>query len=189
MINNVVLVGRLTRDLDLQYSAGSNVPVLSFSLAVGRNFKNKEGGTDADFINCVAWRQSAEYLSRYAHKGDMVAVSGRLQSRSYVPKNATSPDQRVYVTEVVCDNVQLVSSKQQSQNSYNPQNDMSGFSSSPAQNNGGFNSTPNYADNGGFNSTPSNLSDQGMSSDLANASTSVPNTDASGMSEDDLPFL
>ena len=181
MINNVVLVGRLTRDPELRHSEASNIPVVSFSLAVNRNFKNKAGEMEADFINCVAWRNQAEVLGKYARKGTMIGVVGRLQTRSYVPKNATSPDQRVYVTEVVCDSIQLLSPKNAQENRQQPFNEMGGFPQSPMQSN-----------TGGFNS-PTSFSDQGVSSDLSNASTAVDNTQSfdptSDMSESDLPFL
>lgn len=106
MINNVVLVGRLTRDPELRYT-GSGTAVASFTLAVNRNFKNQNGQIEADFINCVIWRKPAETLGQYAHKGTLIGVTGRLQSRSYENQQG----QRVYVTEVVCDNFQLLESK------------------------------------------------------------------------------
>ncbi len=101
-MNKVILIGRLTRDVELRTTQGG-VSVASFTLAVNRRFKNAEGGYDADFINCVAWRQSAEYLSKNYSKGDMVGVSGSIQTRSY-DKDGT----KVYITEVIADEIHYV---------------------------------------------------------------------------------
>ncbi|MDT2637949.1 single-stranded DNA-binding protein [Enterococcus dongliensis] len=106
MINNVVLVGRLTRDPELKYTANGTATA-TFSLAVNRNFTNKSGNREADFINCVIWRKSAETLANYARKGTLLGVTGRIQTRSYENQQG----QRVYVTEVVAENFQLLESK------------------------------------------------------------------------------
>ena len=103
MINNVVLVGRLTRDPELRYTP-SNVAVATFSLAVNRNFKNQAGDREADFINCMIWRKPAELLSEWCKKGNLVAITGRIQTRSYENQQG----QRVYVTEVVAESFQLL---------------------------------------------------------------------------------
>ena len=104
MINNVVLVGRLTRDPELRKTQ-TGKSVLSFSCAVNRKFKTET--QTADFINCVAWNQTADFLARYATKGALVGIEGRIQTRNYDDKTGN----RVYVTEVVCDSVQLLESK------------------------------------------------------------------------------
>lgn len=106
MINNVVLVGRLTKDPDLKYTA-SGTGVATFTLAVNRNFTNQDGTREADFINCVIWRKSAETLANYARKGTLLGVTGRIQTRSYENQQG----QRVYVTEVVAENFQLLESR------------------------------------------------------------------------------
>lgn len=106
MINNVVLVGRLTADPNLRYTA-SGTGVATFTLAVNRNFTNQDGNRDADFINCVIWRKSAETLANYAKKGTLLGVTGRIQTRNYENQQG----QRVYVTEVVADNFQLLESR------------------------------------------------------------------------------
>lgn len=106
MINNVTLVGRLTRDVEVKYTQNGTA-VASFTLAVNRNFKNQNGEIEADFINCVIWRKPAETMAQYTHKGSLIGVVGKLQTRSYDDKNG----QRVYVTEVVCDNFQMLESK------------------------------------------------------------------------------
>ena len=106
MINNVVLVGRLTRDPDLRYTA-NGAAVATFSLAVNRNFTNQSGEREADFINCVIWRKPAETLANYARKGALIGVTGRIQTRNYENQQG----QRVYVTEVVAENFQLLESR------------------------------------------------------------------------------
>lgn len=106
MINNVVLVGRMTRDAELRYTP-NNQAVATFSLAVNRNFKNQAGEREADFINIVIWRQQAENLANWAKKGTLLGITGRIQTRNY--DNAQG--QRVYVTEVVADNFQILESR------------------------------------------------------------------------------
>lgn len=106
MINNVVLVGRLVRDPELRYTP-SNQAVATFILAVNRNFKSQNGEREADFINCVIWRQQAENLANWAKKGALIGITGRIQTRSYENQQG----QRVYVTEVVADSFQLLESR------------------------------------------------------------------------------
>lgn len=103
MINNVVLVGRLTRDPELRFTSNGQA-VTTFNLAVNRNFTNQSGEREADFVNCVIWRKPAETLANYAKKGTLIGVVGRIQTRNYENQQG----QRVYVTEVVCDNFQLL---------------------------------------------------------------------------------
>ncbi|MBO0458362.1 single-stranded DNA-binding protein [Enterococcus hulanensis] len=106
MINNVVLVGRLTKDPDLRYTA-NGTGVATFTLAVNRDFTNQDGKREADFINCVIWRKSAETLANYARKGTLLGVTGRVQTRNYENQQG----QRVYVTEVVAESFQLLESR------------------------------------------------------------------------------
>ena len=106
MINNVVLVGRLTKEPDLRYT-NNGTAAASFTLAVNRSFKNANGDREADFINCVIWRKPAETLANYARKGTLLGVTGRIQTRNYENQQG----QRVYVTEVVAENFQLLESK------------------------------------------------------------------------------
>ena len=106
MINNVVLVGRLVRDPELRYTP-SNQAVVTFSLAVNRNFKGQNGECEADFINCVIWRQQAENLANWAKKGALIGITGRIQTRNYENQQG----QRVYVTEVVAETFQLLESR------------------------------------------------------------------------------
>ena len=119
MINNVVLVGRLTRDPELRYTP-SNVAVATFSLAVNRNFKNQAGDREADFISCIMWRQQAENFSNWCKKGNLVGITGRIQTRSYDNQQG----QRVYVTEVVAESFQTLEKKDNSANQSSMENQM-----------------------------------------------------------------
>lgn len=112
MINRVVLIGRLTKDVEVRYTQ-SGVAVGTFSLAVNRPFTNASGEREADFINAVIWRKAAENFANFTHKGVLVAIEGRLQTRNYEDKNGN----RVYVTEVVADNFSLLEKKSDSQQS------------------------------------------------------------------------
>lgn len=106
MINRVVLVGRLTRDVDLRYTQGGTA-VGRFTVAVTRNFKNSQGERDSDFINCTMWRKAAESFANFAHKGTLVGVDGRIQTGSYTNKDGA----KVFTTEVVADEFSLLSPK------------------------------------------------------------------------------
>ena len=106
MINNVTLVGRLTRDIDLKYTS-NGLAVAQFTLAVGRDFANQNGERETDFINCVMWRKSAETLANYAGKGSLIGVVGRIQTKSYDNQQG----QRVYVTEVVAERFNFLDKK------------------------------------------------------------------------------
>ena len=110
MINNVTLVGRLTKDVELKYTP-SNVANVSFTLAVNRTFKNANGEREADFINCVIWRQAAENFANWVKKGALIGITGRIQTRNY--ENAQG--QRVYITEVIAENFQMLESRNQQQ--------------------------------------------------------------------------
>ncbi|CAM3079658.1 single strand binding protein [Streptococcus acidominimus] len=159
MINNVVLVGRMTKDAELRYTP-NQVAVATFTLAVNRNFKSQNGEREADFINCVIWRQPAENLANWAKKGALIGVTGRIQTRNYENQQG----QRVYVTEVVADNFQMLESRatreggsQSSYNGgYNNQSSNNTFSSSSQ--------TPNFArDESPFgNSNPMDISDDDL---------------------------
>jgi len=107
MLNRVILVGRLTRDPDLRYTTNGGVAVTRFTVAVNRKFTNQQGEREADFINIVAWRNLAENCGNYLRKGSLVAVEGRIQTRSYENQEGRT----VYVTEVVADDVRFLVSK------------------------------------------------------------------------------
>lgn len=105
MLNRVILIGRLTRDPELRYTP-SGVAVTQFTLAVDRPFTSQSGEREADFINIVTWRQLAETCANYLRKGRLTAVEGRIQVRNY----ENNEGKRVYVTEVVADNVRFLES-------------------------------------------------------------------------------
>ncbi|MCD8095240.1 MAG: single-stranded DNA-binding protein [Ruminococcus sp.] len=98
MLNKVILMGRITRDLELKQTP-QGVPVLTFSIAVDRSFVRQGEERQADFITCVAWRNQAEFISRYFSKGRMIAIVGNIRTRNYDDKNGV----RHYVTEVYVD--------------------------------------------------------------------------------------
>ena len=183
MINRAILVGRLTRDPDLRYTA-SGAAVATFTVAVNRQFTNQQGEREADFINCVMWRKPAENFANFTHKGSLVGIDGRIQTRSYENQQGT----RVYVTEVVAENFSLLESRAEAdryreqhgmtQNNYGnnapSHNQASQLDSNPfgdsQQNNGCGGNTP--ANNGADNSADP-FADNGQSIDI---------------SDDDLPF-
>ncbi len=110
MLNHITIMGRLTRDPELRYTQ-SQIPVASFTLAVDRDFGSRDGGDrQTDFIDCVAWRQTAEFVSKYFTKGRMAVVSGRLQSRKWETKEG---DKRTS-WEVVADNIYFGDSRRDS---------------------------------------------------------------------------
>ena len=162
MIINVVLVGRMTKDAELRYTP-QNQAVATFSLAVNRNFKNNNDERDADFINCVIWRQQAENLANWAKKGALVGIVGRIQTRNYENQQG----QRVYVTEVVANSFQLLESRNaQGQREGNSQGQYGGNSQAPSQNNYGNtgSQTPDFGN--GFGSfggaSPMDISDDDL---------------------------
>ena len=110
MINRVILTGRLTDTPELRYTTSGNA-VVAFNLAVNRQFRNQNGEREADFIRCIIWRKSAENFSNFTHKGSLVGIDGRLQTRSYDNQQG----QRVYVTEVNVDSFALLESRQSNQ--------------------------------------------------------------------------
>lgn len=111
MINRVVLVGRLTRDVEVRKTQ-SGLSMATFTVACDRRgSRDNQGQQTADFIRCVAWRQTADFLGMYAKKGALVGVDGRIQTGSYERNGQT-----VYTTDVYADTVRLLESRQQSQN-------------------------------------------------------------------------
>lgn len=115
MINRIVLTGRITKDLDLK-TTQTGYSVVSFTLAVDRARKNDNGERETDFIRCVAWNKTAEFMNLYCPKGSLIGVDGRLQTRSYEDRNG----QRVYITEAVVDHMSLLESRNSQQGSQQP---------------------------------------------------------------------
>lgn len=157
MLNKVVLIGRLTREPDMRFTQSQRA-VCSFNLAVNRNFTTQGGEREADFINVVSWGKTAENVSKYLNKGSLVAVDGRIQTRNY--DNAQG--QRVYVTEVVAENVTFLESRGSSNNSAQEY----GFAEPKQQDS-------NASQNASFDSKKDPFADFGNSIDI---------------SDDDLPF-
>ena len=102
-MNKVVLIGRITRDPELRFSPGTGIAISRFTIAVNRR-KKEDGTQEADFIPCVAWRKQAENLANYQKKGNQIAVTGRIQTRSYDGKDGV----KKYVTEVIAEEVQFL---------------------------------------------------------------------------------
>ena len=109
-MNKVILIGRNTKAIELKQTA-SGVSVATFSIAVKRNFKNADGEYESDFFNCIAYRNTAELVSKYVGRGDLIAVDGKLQTRNYTDKSG----RKVYVTEVIADNVEFLQNKKDKQ--------------------------------------------------------------------------
>ncbi|MGT2935265.1 single-stranded DNA-binding protein [Streptococcus castoreus] len=164
MINNVVLVGRMTRDAELRYTP-SQVAVATFTLAVNRAFKSQNGEREADFINCVIWRQPAENLANWAKKGALIGITGRIQTRHYENQQG----QRVYVTEVVADNFQMLESRATREGG------------STAAFNGGFNNSQATANNS--YATPAQ-----QTPNLGRDESPFGSANPMDISDDDLPF-
>lgn len=106
-MNKVILMGRLTKDPEMRYTPSNNTPVVSFSIAVNRKFAKQGEEAQADFFNIVAWSKTAEFCNSYFKKGQQVAVTGRVQNRSYDNKEG----QKVYITEIIADDVYFADSK------------------------------------------------------------------------------
>lgn len=110
-MNKVCLIGRITKDPEIRYTA-NNVVVATFSLAINRTYKNANGEYDADFINCIAFRNTADLLGKYVHKGDQLGVEGHIQTRNYDDKDG----KKVYVTEIVVDSLDFTGNKKEQTN-------------------------------------------------------------------------
>ena len=173
-MNKVVLMGRLTRDPEVRYSQGENaLAIARYTLAVDRRFK-RDGEQTADFINCVAWNKTADLMTQYLHKGSLIGLEGRIQTRSYDNQQG----QRVYVTEVVAESVQFLE----------PKNAQSGYSA-PSQD---YGMNQGFAQNtyaapvqNGYNQNPYSNPVQNTN----NAFDSTFNADDSlDIASDDLPF-
>ena len=110
-MNKVCLIGRITKDPEIRYTA-NNIAVATFSLAINRTYKNTDGGYDADFINCIAFRNTADLLGKYVHKGDQLGVEWHIQTRNYDDKDG----KKIYVTEVIVDSLDFTGNKKEQAN-------------------------------------------------------------------------
>lgn len=111
-MNKVILIGRLTKDVELRYTQTNNTAVASFSLAVNRKIVKPGEERQADFFNIIAWNKLAENISKYLFKGNQVAISGRLETRSWDDPNG----QKHYVTEVIAEEIDFIGSKNKQNN-------------------------------------------------------------------------
>lgn len=144
-INKVILMGRLTADPELRQTQ-SGISVCQFTVAVTRNYQGQNGERQSDFVNVVAWKQTAEFIARYFLKGRLILVEGELRTRTYDDKRY--PDVRHYVTEVYADNVSFGETK-------------SSANSSPTQNNG------NYVTGNSSTVNASNAQNTALSGDMS----------------------
>ncbi len=160
-MNKVILMGRLTRDVEMRQTP-NGVSLARFSLAVNRRFAGRDAQQQADFINCVAWRQTGEFISRYFQKGSMIAVVGSIQSRSWDGQDG----KKQYATEVVVDEAYFTGSRSES-----------------GTQGGGYQNQGFSQPSGGFNQTPSQSAQPDFGSDFDMDGFA----DLDG-SEDDLPF-
>ncbi|MCM3702589.1 single-stranded DNA-binding protein [Paenibacillus macerans] len=165
MLNRVILIGRLTRDPELRYTP-SGVAVTQFTIAVDRPFTSQGGEREADFIPVVTWRQLAETCANYLRKGRLTAVEGRIQVRNY----ENNEGRRVYVTEVIADNVRFLESNREGGSGGG-----GGMREEPPFGGGGSSSGGNNRSGGGFSRSNQDdpFSDDGKPIDI---------------SDDDLPF-
>ncbi|WP_019536855.1 single-stranded DNA-binding protein [Paenibacillus ginsengihumi] len=165
MLNRVILIGRLTRDPELRYTP-SGVAVTQFTLAVDRPFTSQSGQREADFIPIVVWRQQAEHCANYLRKGRLAAVDGRIQVRNY----DNNEGRRVYVTEVIADNVRFLDRGDNSESSFRDNGDAMGMGGARGMSGGGGN-RGGYG--GGARDNQDPFQDDGRPVDI---------------SDDDLPF-
>ncbi|MFW5913505.1 MAG: single-stranded DNA-binding protein [Bacillota bacterium] len=161
MINRVVLVGRLTKDPELRRTS-NDTPVTTFRLAVNRQFTNRQGDREADFIQCVVWRRQAENVAKYVKKGSLVGVEGRIQTRNFDDQNGN----RRFIVEVVADSVQFLETKNTA-----PSDDY------------GYGDDPYYEDRP-KNNQNSNQKQSNTQSSKSNSN----DLDDIDIAEDDLPF-
>ena len=174
-MNKVILMGRLTRDVEMRQTP-SGVSLARFSIAVNRRFASRDAQQQADFINCVAWRQTGEFIARYFGEGSMIAVVGSIQSRSWDGQDG----KRQYATEVVVDEAYFTGSK--SETGTGDRNQSFGGFQNGYQNNGG------YQNAGGYNAHQQQTAPMPSSTEP-----NFDEFDTSGFedfdgSEDDLPF-
>ena len=170
MLNHIVIMGRLTRDPELRRT-GSGIAVASFTVAVDRDFGGRDGGErETDFIDCVAWRQTGEFVSKYFTKGSMAVVSGRLQIRGWTDKDGNKRRS----AEVVADNVYFGESKR----------------SSDQQRSGSYDSAPGYGSAPSYGSAPAAPNYGSAPSYGSYSAPSAPASDFAMMDDDDaqLPF-
>ncbi|RXZ83849.1 single-stranded DNA-binding protein [Paenibacillaceae bacterium] len=184
MLNRVILIGRLTRDPEMRYTP-AGVAVTQFTLAVDRPFTSGQGEREADFIPVVTWRQLAETCANYLRKGRLTAVEGRIQVRNY----ENNEGKRVYVTEVIADNVRFLESASRDGGS---RDDSGGGHSGGGNASGNSGNSGGYGGNSGSGGSGGNASYGGnRSGNNSRNNNNDPFSDDGrpiDISEDDLPF-
>ena len=188
MINRVVLTGRLTRDVELRYTQGG-AAVATFTLAVDRRFTNKSGEREADFISCVIWRKSAENFANFFHKGSLVGIEGRIQTRNYENQQG----QRVYVTEVVVEDFSFLEPRSRNANNNAGNNNYGGNPANNApQQNQNQNANPftsgNPSSTAPAQNTNPTANNNGNNAGNNSADPFANTGDSIDISDDDLPF-
>lgn len=189
MLNRVILMGRITQDLEVRQTP-NGVSTLTFNVAVERNFKDQNGQYQADFITCVAWRQQAEFIGRYFGKGRMIALEGNLRTRTYEDKNGS----RHYVTEVYVDSVSFTGEPKQQGGNYQNSYGNGGYNNNGGYSGGGNSGSyggGNYGNNGGNNFGGNNAPDP-MNNNSAPSNDALNIGDLSDfeevLSDDGVPF-
>lgn len=161
-LNKSIIMGRITHDLEVRQTP-SGTAVLQFTVAVDRNYSKDGGEKQTDFINCVAWRQTAEFIGRFWNKGRTIAVDGRLQTRTYEDKNGT----KHYITELIVENANFTGEPKQGGGNFNGHNG-GGFANQYQQ-------TPQQTQqNNGFNGDAQNVGDLSDFEDVLIEDGSVP---------------
>ena len=161
MLNHITIMGRLTRDPELRRT-GSGIAVASFTVAVDRDFGGRDGGErETDFIDCVAWRQTGEFVSKYFTKGSMAVVSGRLQIRTWTDKDGN----KRRTAEVVADNVYFGESKRNSEGNSSYGGNAYGGNNYGGNSYGGYNAPAPAPSYGGYNAPSAPASDFAMLDD------------------------
>ena len=179
-MNNVSLVGRITKDLELKYTQ-SNKAVVNFTLAVNRNY-NSQDGEEADFILVQVWNKTAENLVNYMGKGSRIGVTGRIQTRSYDKENGD----RVYITEVIANNIEFLEDKKDNQqNSHQPQQNYN--QQQNHQNNQNFGTNNNFQQQGNVNNQ-SQYKNPNNGQNFNNSQYTPIGANDFNIPKDDLPF-
>ncbi len=183
MLNVAVLMGRLVADPELR-TTPNGVSVTSFTIAVDRDYVTAGQQRQADFIDVVAWRKTAEFIAKYFHKGSMIAVQGSIQTRSYDDKNGV----RRKAVEVVADTVSFTGSKSDSNTgNYNTGNYSGGYNNNSGYNNNGYQNNNSY-NNNSYNNNSYQNSSQPSTSPIYSSGSDNDFQDMSDLRDDDLPF-
>lgn len=181
MINQVVLVGRLTRDPELRHTQ-SNIANLRFTVAVNRQFANQQGERQADFINCIAWRAQAENMARFLRKGSLIGITGRIETGSYQNQQG----QTVYTTDVIADSVQFLEPRGTTQDDGGQQQNFGGNNN----NFGGYqqNNAPQPQQSNPFPANNPVMDTNPFPSNVGNSTPEPTFNSTIDISDDDLPF-